>query len=96
MTSSCSFASNSCSLWRRLLNRQALGSRNPSAAIGAASLLLPFATYYAIVGFLLGYTLPIFLVLGAMYGFTTAAMLVPALGEYNIAMGRARTTAEEE
>jgi ABC-type transport system involved in multi-copper enzyme maturation permease subunit len=74
----------------------ALGSRNPSAAIGAASLLLPFATYYAIVSFLLGYTLPIFVVLGAMYGFTTVAMMVPALGEYNIAMGRARTAAEEE
>jgi len=74
----------------------ALGARNPSSAIVLASLTLPFATFYAIVSFLLGYTLPIFLVVGATYGFTTAAMLVPALGEFNIAMGRARTAAEEE
>ncbi|MEQ8791406.1 MAG: ABC transporter permease subunit [Pirellulaceae bacterium] len=74
----------------------ALGARNPSAAIGAASLLLPFATFYAIVSFVLDYTLPVFLVIGAVYGFTTAAMLVPALGEFNIAMGRARTAAEDE
>lgn len=74
----------------------ALGARNPSAAIIAASLFLPFATFYAIVSFVLGYTLPVFLVIGAVYGFTTAAMLVPALGEFNIAMGRARTAAEEE
>jgi ABC-type transport system involved in multi-copper enzyme maturation permease subunit len=74
----------------------ALGARNPSAAIGAASLLLPFATFYAIVSFMLEYTLPVFLVIGLVYGFTTAAMLIPALGEFNIAMGRARTAAEDE
>jgi hypothetical protein len=74
----------------------ALGARNSSAAIASATLVLPFATFYAIVSFMLDYTLPVFLVIGATYGFTTAAMLVPALGEFNIAMGRARTAEEGE
>ena len=65
-----------------------LGSRNPSAAIGAASLLLPFATFYAIVSFMLGWTLPVFLVTAVSYGFTTAAMMVPALSEFDFAIGR--------
>lgn len=65
-----------------------LGYRNPSPAIGLASLLLPFATFYAIVSFLLGYNLPVFLVAAVAYGFTAAAMLVPALSEFDFAMGR--------
>jgi ABC-type transport system involved in multi-copper enzyme maturation permease subunit len=72
-----------------------LGARNPSPAIGAASLLLPFATFYAITSFLLNYTLSVFLVTVATYGFTTAAMLMPAIGEFDIAMGRTKTAEEE-
>ena len=40
----------------------ALGARNPSTAIGVASFLCPFATFYAITSFLLNYTLAVFLV----------------------------------
>lgn len=65
-----------------------LGYRNPSPAIGLASLMLPFATFYAIVSFLLGFNMPVFLVTAVAYGFTTAAMLVPALTEFDFAMGR--------
>ena len=65
-----------------------LGYRNPSPAIGMASLVLPFATFYAIVSFLLGFNLPVFLVTALAYGFTTAAMMVPALYEFDFAMGR--------
>ena len=65
-----------------------LGVRNPSSAIGWASLLLPFATFHAITGFLLGDQLAVFLIIGSVYGFTTAAMLMPAIGEFDIAMGR--------
>ena len=71
-----------------------LGSRNPSAAIGAASLLVPFATFYAITSFLLNYPLSVFLVTTITYGFTTAAMMVPALYEFDVAMGR--TSTEED
>jgi len=72
-----------------------LGARNPSAAIFSASLLLPFASFYAITSFLLGQHLAVFLVSAGVYGFTIMAMLMPAIGEFNIAMGRARTAGEE-
>ncbi len=70
-----------------------LGVRNPSTAIGVASFLCPFATFYAITSYLLGGTLAVFLVIVAAYGFTTAAMLVPAICEFDVATGR--TTIEE-
>jgi hypothetical protein len=66
----------------------ALGARNPSSAIGIASLLAPIATFWAITSFLLQYTLSVFLVTVATYGFATAAMLVPALFEFDVATGR--------
>lgn len=72
----------------------ALGIRNPSPAILAASFGCPFAIFYAITSFLLGYTLAVALVLSFMFGFTTAAMLVPALFEFDVATGR--TTGGEE
>ncbi len=73
-----------------------LGIRNPSPAIGLASLLLPFATFFAITSFLLrNQELTVFLVITVAYGFTTAAMLVPAVYEFDIAMGRTKTAEEE-
>ncbi|HYW80175.1 MAG TPA: hypothetical protein VE890_11390, partial [Thermoguttaceae bacterium] len=71
----------------------ALGARNPSPAIGVASFMCPPATFYAMTSFLLDYTLGVLLVIVAAYGFTTAAMLIPALYEFDIATGR--TTIEE-
>lgn len=70
-----------------------LGARNPSTAIGLASFACPVATFYGITSFFLGYTLGVFLVVAAAYGFATAAMLVPAISEFDVATGR--TTAEE-
>jgi len=70
-----------------------LGARNPSTAIGVASFLCPFATFYAITSYLLGATLAVFLAMVAAYGFTTAAMLVPAIYEFDVATGR--TTIDE-
>jgi hypothetical protein len=72
-----------------------LGSRNPSAAIGLASLLMPFATFFAITNFLVDHFLEAFLVVAFTYGFTTAAMLIPALYEFDIAMGRTKAAGEE-
>jgi len=71
----------------------ALGARNPSTAIGVAAFVCPLATFYAITSFLLNYTLGVFLVTVAAYGFTTAAMLVPAIYEFDVATGR--TTIDE-
>ena len=62
----------------------ALGARNPSAAITAAALVCPLATLYALTSFLLGYTLAVFLVTALAYGFAAAAMLVPAIYEFDM------------
>mgnify|MGYP000884517384 FL=1 len=74
----------------------ALGFRNPSPAITLASLSLPFATFFAITSFLLrNQELTVFLVVSTAYGFATAAMLVPAVYEFDIAMGRTKTAGDE-
>ena len=73
----------------------ALGYRNPSAAIALASGTLPLAMFFAITSLLLGRSQSVFFVIVATYGFTTLAMLMPALGEYNIAMGRVKTTGDD-
>jgi hypothetical protein len=73
----------------------ALGIRNASSAIGWASLLLPFFTFLAITNFLVDHLATAFLVTAGIYGFTTAAMLVPALYEFDIAMGRTKLAGEE-
>lgn len=73
-----------------------LGIRNPSPAILAASLLLPFATFFAFTSFLIGnQNLQVFVVTSGVYGFTAMAMMIPALSEYDIAMGRSRQMEEE-
>ncbi len=64
-----------------------LGWRNPSSAIFAASFLLPLITFYAITQFLLqtDHLLVVFPLLVG-YGFTTAAMMIPALSEFDVSL----------
>lgn len=71
----------------------ALGWRNASTAIWIASFAAPFATFYALTSFLNDQTLGVFLVVTVTYGFTTAAMLIPAVYEFDVATGR--TTGDE-
>jgi hypothetical protein len=66
----------------------ALGARNPSNAIMLASFAAPFATFFVITSFLLGQYGAMFLVTALTYGWATAAMLVPALYEFDVATGR--------
>ena len=71
------------------------GARRPSAAILLASLVLPFATFFAITSFLLrNHELTVFIVTIGAYGFTTAALLVPAISDFDVAMGRTHTVAD--
>jgi ABC-type Na+ efflux pump permease subunit len=72
----------------------ALGWRNPSQAIFWASIVAPFATFFVITSYLLGDYDYVFLVTVATYGFATAAMLVPAVSEFDVALGR--TALKEE
>ncbi len=72
----------------------ALAWRNPSSALGWASGITPFLTFYIITSFLLGHFGTVFLLTVCTYGFATAAMLVPAIYVFDVATGR--TTAQEE
>lgn len=69
----------------------AIGWRNPSSAVFAASIILPLITYYAITQFLLQQDhFPVAATVIIGYGFATAAMLVPALSEFDVADPRDR------
>ena len=72
----------SMGLWASLTHR------NPSPALTAGAFLLPFATFYSITGFLLGDNLGPWLMVSFAYGFTVVAMLVPAVSEFDVALGR--------
>jgi ABC-type transport system involved in multi-copper enzyme maturation permease subunit len=65
-----------------------LGAKNPSQAIALASLLTPFWTFYCIISLLHQDVLAAFLVSAGIYGFALAAMLVPAVSDFDIALGR--------
>ncbi len=71
----------------------ALSARNPSPAIAWASALLPALTFVAITGFLQGNSLQVLLVVLVAYGFATTALLVPAIGAFDLLTGR--TTAAD-
>ena len=65
-----------------------LGSKNPSQAIALVSLLTPFWSFYCVISLLQGDVLAVFLVSVGVYGFALLAMLVPAVGDFDIALGR--------
>lgn len=71
----------------------ALGWRNPSPAIWWASIFAPLVTFIVIVNFLRASYGAAALVAVLMYGFATAAMLIPAVHEFDVATGR--TTAKD-
>jgi hypothetical protein len=71
----------------------------PSAALTLASWLCPFAVFYTVTNILIGKPggvestdpwLP-FLTTGGAFGFAIAAMLVPLLSEFDVAIGRTST-----
>lgn len=68
-----------------------LGAKNPSSAIALASGALPISMFYAITSFLIGQVTPVYIILMTVYGFTTSAMMIPALSEFNISMGRQKS-----
>ena len=62
--------------------------KNPSAALTLAAGILPFLTFYAITEFLLQGTLGVCLWISAAYGFAATAMLIPAVSDFDVALGR--------
>jgi ABC-type Na+ efflux pump permease subunit len=79
-----------------------LSADRPAPALTLAAALCPLAMFYTIINILVAKpgsqesTDPLvpFLVIGAAFGFTIAAMLVPLLSEFDVALGR--TTVNEE
>lgn len=65
-----------------------LGSRNPSQAIALVALLTPFWSFYCIISLLNGDVMASFLFSVGIYGFALLAMLVPAVSDFDIALGR--------
>ena len=65
-----------------------LGSRNPSHAIGLVALLTPFWSFYCVISLLNGEIVAAFLFSVGIYGFALLAMLVPAVSDFDIALGR--------
>jgi len=65
-----------------------LTHQNPSQALKIAAAALPFATFYAVVSFLLGDSPAVCLSILGAYGGTTLAMLVPAVSAFDVALGR--------
>lgn len=72
----------SLGLWMSLTHK------NPSPALTMCAWGLPFLTFYAIVSFLLGDIAAVCLAIVAAYGFTTLAMLIPAVSAFDVALGR--------
>lgn len=65
-----------------------LTHRNPSQALAWSAGLLPFMTFYAITSFLLQRPVEVLLAVLFSYGFTTIAMLIPSISEFDVALGR--------
>jgi hypothetical protein len=73
-----------------------LNGARPSAALTWASWFCPLAVFYAVMNVVVARPgspesadpLPPFLVIAAAFGFTIAAMLVPLLSEFDVALGR--------
>lgn len=80
-----------------------LSADRPSGALSLASVLAPFAMFYSVVNILIGKPgsresadpLVPLLVIGAAFGFTISAMLIPLLSEFDVATGRTTSSNEE-
>ena len=68
----------------------AVGYRYESKALVWACMLAPFATFYVMTSFLDVKFFAATLITVLAYGFATAAMLVPAIDEFDVATGRTR------
>ena len=80
-----------------------LSADRPAAALTLASIACPVAMFYCVVTVLIAKpgteesTDPLlpFLALGGAFGFAIAAMLVPLLSEFDVALGRTTLMPEE-
>ncbi len=62
--------------------------KNPSNALTIAAVMLPFLTFYAITDFLLGGSLGVCFWICVAYGFASIAMLIPAISDFDVVLGK--------
>lgn len=75
----------------------AMGNRNPSPAIALAAFGLPFLTFFAITSFILrNQELTVISVIAVAYSFATLAMVIPAISEFDFAMGGRSKTVDDD
>jgi ABC-type Na+ efflux pump permease subunit len=80
-----------------------LSADRPSPALSLAAVLCPLAMFYCVVNILIAKPgtnesadpLGPFMALGGAFGFAIAAMLVPLLSEFDVALGRTTLLADE-
>lgn len=65
-----------------------LGAKNPSQAIALVAILTPFWSFYCVISLVNGEFMAAFLFSMGVYGFFLLAMLVPAVSDFDIALGR--------
>jgi len=65
-----------------------LTNKNPAIALTVAAAILPFLTFCAITEFLLAGSLGVCIAISGAYGFATIAMIIPAISEFDVALGR--------
>jgi ABC-type transport system involved in multi-copper enzyme maturation permease subunit len=73
----------------------AIRPRHHSPAMILTAGALPFAMYFSVTSLLLNRPLSVFLVMSFVFGFATTSMMVPAMDEFNIALGRSKINEEE-
>jgi hypothetical protein len=79
-----------------------LSAERPSSALNLASALLPIAVFYTITNILIGKpstgesTDPLIpaIVTGGAFSFAIAAMAIPLMSEFDVAIGRASAVGE--
>jgi ABC-type transport system involved in multi-copper enzyme maturation permease subunit len=74
----------SLGLWASLTHK------TPSTALTISAAILPFLTFYAISSFVLDATLGVAWSVVCAYGLPTIAMLVPAISEFSVTMGKSQ------
>ena len=65
-----------------------MGSKNPSQAMFLVALLTPFWSFYCVISLMESAFLAAFLFSVGVYGFALLAMLIPAVSDFDIALGR--------
>lgn len=72
-----------------------LGSHSPSPALFTASIMMPIGMFYSLTSLLLRQYMAVFMVVGIVFSFAIAAMIMPALSEFSFSTGSQKSENDE-